>query len=108
MKNYENLVEAVNDLAKRGYTENLTLDGDTVNAHDNTIQMHADDIEICEFYRFEGATNPSDTSIVYALESAKYHLKGVLINAYGTYADDSSSAIEAKLNHPQVKASNHP
>jgi hypothetical protein len=76
MKSYENLVDAVNDLTKRGYTENLTLDGDTVNARNNTIQMHADDIEICEFYRFEGATNPSDTSIVYALESPKYHLKG--------------------------------
>jgi len=108
MKSYETLVDATQDLNKRGYTANLTLDGDTINDNSNNIQMTADDFEIKEFYRFEGATNPSDMSIVYAIESQKYNLKGVLVNAYGTYANNSSSAIEAKLNHPQIEASNHP
>jgi hypothetical protein len=108
MKSYETLVDALADLNKRGYSANLTLDEDTVNANDQNIQMYADDFEIKEFYRFEGITNPSDMSIVYAIESEKYNLKGVLVNAYGTYANNSSSAIEAKLNHPQIAASNHP
>ncbi|OCX53257.1 phosphoribosylpyrophosphate synthetase [Mucilaginibacter sp. PPCGB 2223] len=108
MKSYETMVDATQDLNKRGYTANLTLDGDTINDNSSHIQMRADDFEIKEFYRFEGATNPSDMSIVYAIESDKYHLKGVLVNAYGTYANNSSSAIEAKLNHPQIEASNHP
>ncbi len=108
MKSYETLVDALQDLNKRGYIANLTLDGNTINDNSQHIQMTADDFEICEFYRFEGATNPSDMSIVYAIESLKHHLKGVLVNAYGTYANNSSSAIEAKLNHPQIAASNHP
>jgi hypothetical protein len=99
---YNNLVEATNDLMKRGYTENLSLEGDTVDDKDKNIHMTADDIEIDEFYRFEGASNPDDMSIVYAVTSKKYNLKGVLVNAFGTYADDSSSAILAKLNHDQV------
>ena len=99
MKSYETLVDALQDLNKRGYTANLTLDGDTINDNGQGIQMQAEDFEINEFYRFEGATNPSDMSIVYAIESPKYDLKGVLVNAYGTYANNSSSAIEAKLNH---------
>jgi len=107
MKNYETLVDATNDLLKRGYTENLSLDGDTINDKDKNIQMTADDFEIDEFYRFEGASNPSDMSIVYAVSSDKYHLKGVLVNAYGTYADDSSSALAAKLHHGQVSHSLH-
>ena len=102
MKAYNNLVEATNDLMKRGYTENLSLEGDTVDDKDKNIQMTADDIEIDEFYRFEGASNPSDMSIVYAVTSKKYNLKGVLVNAFGTYANNSSSAIQAKLNHDQV------
>jgi hypothetical protein len=102
MKTYNNLVEATNDLMKRGYTENLSLEGDTVDDKDKNIQMTADDIEIDEFYRFEGASNPSDMSIVYAVTSKKYNLKGVLVNAFGTYADNGSSAIAAKLNHDQV------
>jgi len=102
MKTYNNLVEATNDLMKRGYTENLSLEGDTIDDKDKKIQMTADDIEIDEFYRFEGPSNPSDMSIVYAVTSKKYDIKGVLINAFGTYANTSSSAIQAKLNHDQV------
>jgi hypothetical protein len=107
MKTYNNLVEATNDLMKRGYTENLSLDGDTIGDKAKDIQMTADDFEIDEFYRFEGASNPDDTSIVYAVTSAKYNLKGIIVNAYGTYADNSSSAIEAKLHHHQVSHNLH-
>ena len=102
MITYNNLVEATNDLMKRGYTENLSLEGDTVDDKDKNIHMTADDIEIDEFYRFEGASNPDDNAIVYAVTSKKYNLKGVLVNAFGTYANNSSSAILAKLNHDQV------
>src|ERR1700759_83443 len=105
MKTYDNVVEATNDLMKRGYTENLSLEGETIDDKDKNIHMTADDFEIDEFYRFEGPSNPSDMSIVYAVTSEKYHLKGVLVNAYGTYANNSPSAIEAKLSHDQV--SNH-
>lgn len=108
MKTYNNLVEATNDLMKRGYTENLSLEGDTVDDKDKNIHMVADDFEIDEFYRFEGASNPDDNSIVYAVSSPKYNLKGVLVNAFGTYANNSSSAIEAKLHHYQVSNKLHP
>jgi hypothetical protein len=107
MKNYDTLVDATNDLLKRGYTANLSLDGDTVDDKEQGIQMEAEDFEIDEFYRFEGASNPDDMSIVYAVSSEKYKLKGVLVNAYGTYADDSSSAIAAKLHHQQVSDNLH-
>ncbi|HEY2583511.1 MAG TPA: phosphoribosylpyrophosphate synthetase [Mucilaginibacter sp.] len=105
MKTYDTVVEATNDLMKRGYTENLSFEGDTIDDKDKNIHMKADDFEIDEFYRFEGPSNPSDMPIVYAVTSQKYKLKGVLVNAYGTYANNSSSAIAAKLNHDQV--SNH-
>jgi hypothetical protein len=107
MITYNNLVEATNDLMKRGYTENLSLEGDTIDDKEKHIKMSADDFVIDEFYRFEGQTNPSDMSIVYAVTSNKYNLKGVLINAFGTYANTSSSAIEAKLNHEQVSENLH-
>src|SRR6201996_6263586 len=107
MKNYETLVDATNDLYKRGYTANLSLEGDTIDDKDKNIHMTADDFEIDEFYRFEGPSNPSDMSIVYAVTSQKYGIKGVLVNAFGTYANSSSSAIQAKLNHDQVSKNLH-
>lgn len=107
MKNYETLVDALNDLNKRGYSANLSLDGNTINDKSANIQMGADDFEIDEFYRFEGPSNPSDMSILYAISSQKYNLKGALVNAYGTYADDSDSAVHAKLHHYQVSKNLH-
>jgi hypothetical protein len=107
MKNYETLVDATNDLYKRGYTANLSLEGDTIDDKEHDIHMAAEDFGIDEFYRFEGASNPSDTSIVYAISSPKYNLKGVLVNAYGMYADNSESAIHAKLHHNQLSTHLH-
>ncbi len=107
MENYETLVDATNDLMKRGYTANLSMEGDTIDDKAQNIHMTADDFEIDEFYRFEGASNPADMSIVYAVSSPKYNLKGIIVNAYGTYADDSSSAIQAKLHHYQVSDNLH-
>jgi hypothetical protein len=107
MKNYETLVDALNDLNKRGYSANLSLEGDTIDDKSAGIHMTSDDFEIDEFYRFEGSSNPSDMSILYAISSPKYNLKGALVNAYGTYADDSDSAIQAKLHHYQVSKNLH-
>ncbi|AMR32752.1 phosphoribosylpyrophosphate synthetase [Mucilaginibacter sp. PAMC 26640] len=107
MKNFETLVDATNDLMKRGYEANLSLEGDTIDDKSKDLHMTADDFEIDEFYRFEGQSNPSDMSIVYAISSAKYNLKGILVNAYGMYANDSSSAIQAKLHHNQVSDNLH-
>jgi len=102
MKTYDNIVEATCDLMKRGFTSNLSLEGDTIKDKSKNIQMTADDFEIDEFYRFEGESNPDDMSIVYAVTSKKYDLKGVLVNAFGTYANNSSSAVHAKLHYHQV------
>jgi len=107
MKNYDTLVDATNDLAKRGYTANLGLEGDIIEDKNDKIQMGADDFEIDEFYRFEGESNPSDMSIVYAISSPKNNLKGVLIDAYGTYSEDNASAIHAKLHHYHVSTNLH-
>ena len=49
-------------------------------------------------YRFEGASNPDDNSILYAISSEKHHLKGLLVNAYGIYSDDYTDALIKKLN----------
>lgn len=107
MDNYETLVDATNDLYKKGYTANLSLDEDSVNDKERGIEMQPDEFEIDEFYRFEGPSNPSDMSIVYAISSAKYDLKGVLVNAYGVYADNATSALIAKLHHGQVSDNLH-
>jgi len=62
--------------------------------------LNPDDFSISEFHRFEGPTDPADNSIVYGIESEKYHVKGVFVNGYGVYSDDLSEELLKKLNTP--------
>ncbi len=102
MKNYETLLDALKDLVERGYTEDFNVDLDMMQCREKDIKMTVDEFEIDEFYRFEGASNPSDMSILYAISSEKYNIKGTLVSAYGTYSSNQNAAIDAKLNHQQV------
>ena len=104
MKNFETLLDALNDLISRGYTEdfNVDVDDDAMECKEKNLKMTADEFEIDEFYRFEGESNPADMSILYGISSDKYGIKGTLVSAFGTYSTDQSPTIQAKLNHHQV------
>ena len=60
------------------------------------IKLSPDDFVIDKFYRFEGASNPDDSAIVFAI-SSKDGLKGTLIDAYGVYADSLTTEMINKL-----------
>ena len=96
MKNYKTLSDATNDLRTRGYTEDLNLKGTCHECPSRNLQLNPEDFAIDEFYRFEGMSNPSDNSIVYAI-SSKEGIKGVLVDAYGVYADSLNDAMIRKL-----------
>jgi hypothetical protein len=93
---YETLSEALNDLAKRGYTNNFNVQCDNIECKELELFLKPDDFEIVEFYRFEGESDPGDEEVVYAIES-KNGVKGVLVNAFGIYSDNVSDEILKKL-----------
>jgi hypothetical protein len=96
MKNYLSLSDATNDLKRRGYTEDLNLKATCIECPSHSLQLNPQDFTIDEFYRFEGMSNPSDNSIVYAI-SSKAGIKGVLVDAYGMYAENLNDAMIKKL-----------
>ena len=97
MNNYDTVTEAVNDLLKRGYTDNLGLDDDCIFCDEKDVSLNPDEFMIDEVYRFEGDTDPADETIVYAVSSHDHKIKGVLINAYGPYSDSFSNRMIEKL-----------
>lgn len=96
MKNYRTLSEATNDLRQRGYTEDLNIKPSCIECPSYNLRLHPEDFTIDEFYRFEGMTNPSDNSIVYAI-SSRDGRKGVLVDAYGIYSESLSEDMVKKL-----------
>lgn len=97
MHTYDTLVDALNDLKKRGYTTDFNLAFDQLKCISTGACLAPSQFEITDFYRFEGMTNPDDSSIVYAIEAIDGGMKGTLVSAYGVYSDPVSDDMLQKL-----------
>jgi hypothetical protein len=99
---YDTLSEAVNDLVKRGYTTDFLLheEKDCLYCAANSMELSPDDFVIDEVYRFEGMTDPADESIVFAISSDKFKIKGLVINGFGAnFGYRSSKLVEHLQKH---------
>ncbi len=50
------------------------------------------EVNIVNFFRFEGNSDPADTSIMYVIETTD-GCKGTLVDAYGPYSDTKVTAF---------------
>ncbi len=98
MSVYDNLIDAINDLKNRGFTTDFNIAFDTIKCSSTGISLTPTEFEIVEHYRFEADTDPSESSVLYAIEAKNHSLKGILINAYGVYGDVMSDDIIKKLS----------
>ncbi|HEU4686500.1 MAG TPA: hypothetical protein VFS39_18480 [Nitrospira sp.] len=90
---YSTMAEAVEGLRRKGFTADFKLDEDTGRITADGHSFGSADLTIVEHHRFEGMSDPDDASVLYALE-ARDGTKGLLVDAYGAYAD---ARIEAML-----------
>ena len=97
MDNYLTLSEAVNNMQQQGYNYNFNIQGNVLRCNDKGIELKPEDFEIDKVFRFEGDTDPGDESILYAISSPTFDVKGLLVNAYGPYSDPVSDKIMSKL-----------
>lgn len=100
---FDTLSEALASLKERGYCYdfNMISNGLQSTVDGEVIVLSPNDFDIVEVHRFEGASNPSDSSILYAIESQS-GLKGNLVSAYGVYADTLSAEMIKKLDTRQL------
>jgi hypothetical protein len=97
---YDTLSQAVDDLLKRGYTADFLVETEKecLICKSNSLELSPDDFVIDEVYRFEGMTDPADESIVFAISSPKYNMKGLVINGFGAEFGYRSSKLVEHLN----------
>jgi hypothetical protein len=96
MQSYDTLVEALDDLKKKGYTLDFNLANDRLFCRDKDLQLSPQEFHIVDVFRFEGMSDPDDNTVLYTIES-KHGQKGTLISAYGIYADEMSGEMVEKL-----------
>lgn len=79
---YQTLSEASKALSNRGFASSLTIHNSN-QAELNNKMYSANELKVVEYHRFEGMSNPADSSIIYAIETKDSDEKGVLIQSYG-------------------------
>ena len=90
--NMTDMEKCLNKLESEGYSDQYKVEKGKLNDLTNNKKYKARDVKAVNFFRFEGITNPEDMSILYAIETSDGR-KGTLIDAYGLYADDDTSAF---------------
>jgi hypothetical protein len=75
-----------NKLFKQGFKTQFQASEEGLKSLETGKVYKPDQVIILNFYRFEGESDPSDNSILYAIETVTGE-KGTLSDAYGVYAD---------------------
>ncbi len=97
MRDFETLSQAMNALREEGYVEDFNLKQNCIECRNGEYTVFHNEFEIDEYFRFEGMSDPGDNSILYAISSEKYGLKGQLVNGYGIYTETITNEMLQKL-----------
>ncbi|MDX5326563.1 MAG: phosphoribosylpyrophosphate synthetase [Bacteroidota bacterium] len=96
MFTYDTLSQAINGLKDRGYKLDFNLNFDCLECVNDHTRVQPEEFNVTEIHRFEGNTNPDDSSILYAIEVSDGR-KGVLVDAYGAYSGQISEEMMHRL-----------
>jgi len=101
-ESFGTLSETINGLIEIGYIHDFNIHEESLVCSIHKATLSPEDFQIDKVYRFEGNSNPDDQSILYAISSAKFNMKGILVNGYGISWDESTSKLVEKLHTHQA------
>jgi hypothetical protein len=88
LSDMKSLADCINKLVLDGYTADFKVseDGKQLLSLSDEKMYRPENVSIVNFYRFEGASDPADSAILYVIQASD-GCKGTLTDAYGAYAD---------------------
>src|SRR6266496_691567 len=86
MDEMKTLSSVLNKKIQDGYTENFKVIEEGLQSLETEKIYKPEEVHIINFFRFEGASDPSESAILYVIETDD-GAKGTLTDAYGMYAD---------------------
>src|SRR5689334_3174741 len=96
MNTFETLQDAILQLKRNGYQNDFNLHPEWIECPPLNIKLGPEEFHVDEVHRFEGMTDPDDSTVLYAI-SSKNGIKGLLVDAYGVYASSLSSEMINRL-----------
>ena len=81
------LSEIITKLTQKGYDVQFKVTDEGLLSLASDKMYTPENVKICNFYRFEGESNPEDNSILYAIETGDGE-KGTLVDGYGATSDE--------------------
>lgn len=99
---YSTLAEASSELKNRGFNANLKVNENEKLVDSNGNQFNPAQVTLVEFHRFEGMSNPADSTIIYALEIESGE-KGTVIDSFGADGSEATSEFMKKVKQDDTK-----
>jgi hypothetical protein len=91
-RHYNSLAEAVDDLTQMGYKENFRAEEEFIVALHSGKSYKPGDLVISEIFRFEGMTDPADSTQLMAIET-KDGTQGTLVLTFGAKHSQNEDLI---------------
>jgi hypothetical protein len=82
----KSLATCLNRMASEGYAEDFKVTELGLELVNKDNHYKPDEIQVVNFYRFEGESDPDDNAILYIIETSD-GTRGTLVDAYGVYND---------------------
>lgn len=93
---YSSEAPAIASLARNGFVDEFTVDGSMLRLRGTGRRFRPEDLRIRDHFRFEGISDPDDMSVIYALEAGD-GTRGILVDAFGAYADPNITALVDRI-----------
>jgi|SRR4030095_596173 hypothetical protein len=90
------ITEIIETLKKQGYNYDFLVENGEVINRETGERFFPDDLIIESTQRYEGDSNPDDSTVVYAI-TAKSGTRGILVDSYGAYADPKIAALISRI-----------
>jgi hypothetical protein len=86
LNRYDTMIDAIADLRSNGYLYSFAFREGMMKCLETGKFYQANEILIIEYHRFEGMSNPGDSSVIFAVECTD-GVFGTIVSSYGVYAD---------------------
>jgi len=94
--NMQSLVSILDSLSASGFETQFKVTEQGLLSLRTRNIFQSGDVKIVHFYRFEGESDPSDSSVVYAIEASDGE-KGTLVDGYGNSGDSLAADFVQKI-----------